>query len=364
MQLSPTLSLYLGRQFLIGFGTVIAGLAVLVYTVDAVELLRRAGARPDVSVGAVMGMAGLKLPIMVQKLLPFATLFGAMFAFVRLTRSSELVVVRAAGVSVWQFLFPALAAGMGIGLLTLVAFNPIAAATAANYEKLEAKYLRGRASLLAVSSNGLWLRQADPDGQSVIHALRVSQQGVELEDVIIFLYQGGDRFVGRIDAKSARLEPGYWLLSDALITGPDRPPLRRAVHRVDTTLTLAQIQESFASPHTLSFWALPGFIATLEKAGFSGLRHRLHWHTMLALPLLLAAMVLLAAAFSLRMTRRGGTGLLVGAGALVGFIFYFLGDVVLALGQSGGLPAFLAAWAPTGIGLMLGIAALLHLEDG
>jgi lipopolysaccharide export system permease protein len=364
MRLLPTLSLYLARQFLLSFAAILLGLTVLVFVFESVELLRRATSKAQIPIGFILQLAVLKLPATVQKMLPFAVLFGAMATFVRLTRSSELVVARSAGVSAWQFLFPTLAGGAFIGILTLGAFNPLAAAMASNYESLEAKFLRGRASLLAVSSTGFWLRQADTQGQSVIHALRVSQQGVELYDVIVFLYGGQDKFVGRIDARSARLEDGAWHLSDALITAPDRPPVRRVEHRLDTTLTLSQIQDSFASPQTLSFWAIPRFIQTLEDAGFSALRHRLHWHSLLSLPLLLVAMVLIAASFSLRLTRRGGTGFLVAGGAVLGFVFFFFSDVVLALGLSGSLPVPLAAWTPAGVMLLIGVAAVLHLEDG
>jgi len=364
MRLLPTLSLYLARQFLLSFAAILLGLTVLVFVFESVELLRRATSKAQIPIGFILQLAVLKLPVTVQKMLPFAVLFGAMATFVRLTRSSELVVARSAGVSAWQFLFPTLAGGAFIGILTLGAFNPLAAAMASNYESLEAKFLRGRASLLAVSSTGFWLRQADTQGQSVIHALRVSQQGVELYDVIVFLYGGQDKFVGRIDARSARLEDGAWHLNDALITAPDRPPVRRVEHRLDTTLTLSQIQDSFASPQTLSFWAIPRFIQTLEDAGFSALRHRLHWHSLLSLPLLLVAMVLIAASFSLRLTRRGGTGLLVAGGAVLGFVFFFFSDVVLALGLSGSLPVPLAAWTPAGVMLLVGVATVLHLEDG
>ena len=127
---------------------------------------------------------------------------------------------------------------------------------------------------------------------------------------------------------------------------------------------MGQIQDSFASPDTMSFWALPGFIKTLEDAGFSALRHRLHWHSLLSGPLLLFAMVLLAASFSLKLTRSGGTGLLMAGGVASGFVLYFLTDVSLALGISGGIPVVLAAWAPAVASTLLGFALLLHLEDG
>ncbi|MBM3567635.1 MAG: LPS export ABC transporter permease LptG [Alphaproteobacteria bacterium] len=363
MRLSLTLSLYLGRHVLMACLVTLVGLAVLVFLLDVVEILRRAAGR-DLAFGLVLRMASLKLPTTAQKLVPFAVLFGAMLAYVRLTRSHELVVVRAAGVSVWQFLAPALGVAAGLGMLIVAVINPVAASMASAYESLEARHLRGRVSLLAVSASGLWMRQVDAIGQSVIHALRVSQQGVELDDVIIFLYQGADRFVGRIDARRARLEPGHWRLDEALLTTPDRPAERISISRLDTSLTLAQLQESFASPQTLSFWTLPRFIDTLERTGFSGLRHRLYWHTLLALPALLCAMVLVAATFSLRLSRRGGIGPLVAGGVGIGFAFFFLADVALAFGQSGALPVVLAAWAPTAICALLGSTMLLHLEDG
>jgi lipopolysaccharide export system permease protein len=75
-------------------------------------------------------------------------------------------------------------------------------------------------------------------------------------------------------------------------------------------------------------------------------------------------MVLIAATFSLRMTRRGKTGLMVAGGVLVGFVLYFISDLTYALGLSGAIPPILAAWTPTGVSLLLGVSLLFHLEDG
>ena len=131
-----------------------------------------------------------------------------------------------------------------------------------------------------------------------------------------------------------------------------------------TNLTISQIQDSFASPETFSFWQLPGFIAVLEKAGFSALQHRLHFDSLLALPLLLAGMTMLSAVFSLRSPRRGRTGALVVIGVVAGFLIYFITNIIYAFGASGSLPISLAAWAPALIVVMFASAALLHLEDG
>ncbi len=364
MRLSPTLTLYLGRHYLLSIGTVFVLIACLILVFDLVELLRRAANRPSATMGVVLGMALLQLPTLAQKALPFTVLLGGMLAISRLTRTQELVVARAAGVSVWQFLGPALVIAAVIGAFSMTVFNPLAAAMVARYEQLEAKHFRGRSSLLAVKSSGLWLREGGADRQSVIHAARVSRNGSEFNQVTIFLYQGDDHFVGRVDADTARLEDGYWELENALLSGPEQPAERRQRYRLPTALTFAQIQDSFAPPETLSFWVLPSFIATLENAGFSARRHRLHLHTLLAAPLLLCAMVLIAATFTLRLTRRGGTGLLIAGGLFAGFVLFFLSDVALALGQSGNIPVALAAWTPAGVSTLLGLAMLFHLEDG
>src|SRR6202000_3213906 len=132
-----------------------------------------------------------------------------------------LLAVRAAGVSAWNLLAPPLAVALALGVFTVTAFTPLASQMLVQYAGLEAKYLHGQASQLAISRNGLWLRQGEANSQSVIHALRVGEPGTHLEEVIFFLYSNGDKFEGRIDAKSAQLEKRNWILTDAWVSGRD-----------------------------------------------------------------------------------------------------------------------------------------------
>lgn len=364
MRLSWTLSRYFGLQLLGGIGAIFALFAGLIFLGSMAELMRRASGNADVNFSTLMIMAALQLPSLTERAMPFAVMFGALWSYIRLGRNHELVVVRASGVSVWQFLAPGIALALLTGIFVVGAFNPISASFTARFEQLEAKYLLGQASLLAVSPSGLWLRQSDPRGQSVIHALRASNQGMDLDEVIIFLYEGSDKFSGRIDAAQARLRDGYWEISDATRTGPDLQPQHLDADRLATSLTRERIQDSFASPATLSFWDLPDFIGVLEEAGFSAVRHRLHWHALLATPLLFCAMILIAATFALRASTRSGIAMLVLGALVTGFVLYFLTDLALALGRSGSLPVLLSAWTPAGISILLGVSLLLHLEDG
>lgn len=359
-----TLSFYLGRHVLLGILAVLFSLGVVAFLIDVVEHLRRASGKDEATFGIVVLMALLHQPFLLQKLMPFATLFGCMFSYQRLTRSQELVAARAVGVSVWQFLLPAVLVAAGLGVFTVTVFNPIGSAMVAQYEKLESTVLSSRASLVQVSAGGLWLRQEVGERELLIHARQMTRQPPVLEQAVIFIYEDGRRFAGRLDAPQVRLEPGQWVLEDALFSGVDGARELRESDVIPTDVTPERIQDSFAPPETMSFWDLPAFIESLEAVGFSAREHLLHWHGLLALPLLLSAMLLIGTTFSLRLTRQGGTSLLVIGGLATGFLFYILSDVVFALGLSGRLPIILAAWTPAGIAILLGIATLLHFEDG
>lgn len=368
--MQATLSGYIARLFGFWFVAVFTAIAGIVYLFDTIELLRRSQ-RVDVPMGILLQLSALKLPQLLMELFPFVVLFAAMLCFWRLARSHELTVVRASGVSVWQFLAPVIAFALIIGALRVGVVNPLASALYARHETLEAEIFQGRSSQKAVAQNGFWLRQAGSEGNAVIHALRVASERMELFDVIIWTFERpqqtgehSDRFTGRIDARTARLEAGAWILTDAAISLPDRPPRTAATYRLPTEMTAEQIQDAFAAPETISFWELPGFIRALENAGFSARRHLLHYHRLLSSPLLLAAMILIAATVSLRPPRRGGTLIMVIIGIAAGFLLYFASNLVAALGLSRAVPIHLAAWAPATVMLLLGITLLLHQEDG
>jgi lipopolysaccharide export system permease protein len=364
MLLPETLSVYLAKQFIKNVAIIFGILMTIVFLADFIEMLRRSADRGDITIFILLEMVLLRIPTLSMKLLPFIALFGGMLTFFRLSKSSELTVIRATGVSVWQFLFPSLFIAFAVGVLVLTVINPIGAEMQARNDRMEAKYFETKTNLLTLSTNDLWLRQIDEEGLSVIHARGAINRGLDLTEVIIFEYDAEDQFTGRIDAEQARLHPGYWELDNVVITGPNKPAERRDKLELPTELTVLQIQESFASPATLSFWDLPGFIETLELAGFSGDRHRLHWYSLMAGPVLMLAMVLVAATFSLRTLRQGRTVVMVLGGITTGFVFYFMTDIIYALGLSGNLPIIMSAWIPAVAITLFGLAMMFHLEDG
>jgi lipopolysaccharide export system permease protein len=236
-------------------------------------------------------------------------------------------------------------------------------------ERLDAALLRGGAGTFNLAGGGLWVRQADaeiPGGWAIIHGNRVELAGaaLRLTGVTVFRLTADDRFHSRLEAGTGTLEPGRWLLRNAASVAVERPREPLAEVAIPTDLTVERLQDSLAPPDTLSFWALPRFIQVLDQSGFSSLKHRLRFQALLALPLLAGVMVLVAAGFSMRPSRRGGVGLTIAAGVAAGVALFILSKVVGEFGGSGTIPVTLAAWTPAGVGLALAVAMLLHLEDG
>jgi lipopolysaccharide export system permease protein len=363
MSWSWTLYRYLAVQFFLGVVAAYCALLLIAFSIDIVDLLNRTAGH-SVGTPVVVGMAMLQLPDLGQKMLPFAILGGGVFTFARLSRSQELVATRAAGISVWDFLVPPLAVAVLVGICAVTVFTPVSARMFNEFAGMEARYVKGEASQLSVSKNGLWLRQGNEKQQSMINALRVTDQGQHLEGVIIFLYGAADHFNGRIDARIGDLQDRAWLLKDAWVSGADGTPKHHDTYLLDTTLTPAQIQESFAAPDTLSFWDLPGYIRAAQAAGFSAIRYQLYLYTLYALPALFAAMVIMAASFSLRLAREGGVFKVILFGSAAGFGVYFFSDLTRVLGQSGAVPVLLAATAPAIAAILIGMTLLFNQEDG
>ena len=365
-----TLSLYIARVFSAAMMAMLAALTGLVALFDFIELLRRAANKPDAGLGLVGRIAALRLPWIAMQILPFAVLVGGIIAFWRLTRSSELIVARASGVSAWQFLAGPVLCATALGVFATTAVSPLSAVFLARAEALDSTYLQGGGGPLALAGGQLWLRQADRTlaarGVAIMHAQHVLLRNGVLtaSGISIFRLTDDDRLLQRIEASEGTLNRGAWTLANARVIVPGHQPDPPQTLNLPTDMTVDRVQESFAAPDTFSVWTLPGFIQLLERSGFSAIRHRLQFQSLLALPLLAGTMSLLSAGFSMRPSRRGGVAQMIGSGVVAGFALFVVSKVGEEFGQSGALPPALAAWAPAVAGLLLSVALLLHLEDG
>lgn len=361
------ISLYLTRRFFFSTLLVFFTCLGLILLVDFAELLRRTSEVSNIGIGDVLGLALLRLPTFTEQLFPFAVLFGTMGALLRLSQRLELVILRGAGLSVWQFLTPGLLVAVGVGLFSALVYNPLAATTREKADRIEAN-LFGHKSIaggtLQTTSAGAWIRQQGQDGQFILNAANAFNGGLDLSGVQIHLFDKEGGFISRLDAKEALLKDGFWELHDALLTTKDANPEHFSVYQLPTNLTPVQVRESFASIETISFYELPGFINLSEKAGLAATKLRLQYQTLMARPLLLAGMALIAATVSLRLFRFGHVLPLILGGITAGFLLYLTLEIAKQLGRSGLIGAVPAAWVPVVVAMLTGLTILLYQEDG
>lgn len=364
MTISSTLARYLARSYLFNLLSMLFVLLAIIYLFDTVELLRRASSKDQTSLGLILQMGLLKMPEVGQIVFPFAVLFSAIYTFWQLTKRYELVVVRAAGFSVWQFLGPVLGTAVLVGIINVGLVNPMGAMLLKKFERLEDQYLSSQQSYVTLLKEGIWLRQVEEDGEVIMHAGRIQLPEWKLRKVMVLFFNKQNDFVRRIDADNARIEDGMWVFEEVLSNTLDGASEKIPLLALQTNLTTQELEESFSSPETISFWALPDFIRTMEVTGFDATTLRIHFQSLLAQPLLFAAMVLLAAVVSLRPPREQGAFKFLVIGIAIGFLVFFLSSYLKALGASHQLPVILSAWAPAIVTALIGVTIMLGQEDG
>jgi lipopolysaccharide export system permease protein len=325
-----TLSFYLAGRFARTVISAFLAVFVLIYAVDLVELLRRSGDSPRATGILMAVLSFLRTPTFAEQALPFAVLFGSMIAFLNLSRKMELIVARAAGVSVWQFLTPPVVVIVLIGVLSVVAYNPASTWMKKKADEIETSVFGGPAA----GSAGMWIRQKSVDGQAVIRALGRTGDGAEFNSVEVFNFDDKGNFIERLEAASGELRDGYWVLHDAQVVTPGFETLPVSTYLLAT------------------------------RAGLDPAAYRLKYQELLARPLMLASMVLVAACFSLRFFRMGGVEYMVSGGVAAGFVLYVATKVVSDLGGAGFLSTSVAGWSPGIVGCLFGVYVLLQQEDG
>lgn len=361
MSTPKLISRYILRQFLMSFFAVMLTLGFIILLFDVIEMMKK----DAVSFVSVMTMSLLKLPNMLITILPFGVLIGGIIVFWRLTKSHELVIIRAAGESVWQFITPLLVMSFLIGVFSVTVFNPFAATMYTKFERLDDD--RKGMPYISTASRDLWLREHRDGKMYTLHANGLRQEEYELilRDVSIMEFSEDNLFLKRINARKATLRDGRFELRDVKSYAPGKTIESAETMDIPTDLTLGKIQENFASPETISFWDLPKLIDFFESSGFSAHSHRLKLHSLIVSPFLLMTMILIAAVFSVDPNqRRGGGALKLSCAIVSGFLLYFMTRITYAMGFAANLPIVFATWSPPIIFALLSVAVLLHREDG
>jgi lipopolysaccharide export system permease protein len=343
--------------------------SLLIFLIDFVEISKSMNSRGALTSFELLQLMLMKSPNTILVLLPFAFLAGSITAFVALNRSSELIAMRAAGVSAWRFVLPATLMSFLFGLATILLFNPLASMLGDAYERQ--KVIIEQAEVLP--QDAVYLRQGDEkdDGNRTQIVIRASSQGSApgtLKDVTFWVYAvtkaKTPEFVERIDAMEASLRPGFWQLKNAHSSRAGEPSRFYDVLTLSSNLNPAKAFRRTVSAQSTPFWKLPAMIAQTDASGFTSTEYRLKLHQLLSTPFMFAAMAALGAVFSLRLMRLGGIAQLVITGVSLGFAIFFVNQMLGAMGKAEVIPTVMAGWAPAFLALLSAMTLLVYTEDG
>lgn len=357
-----TLFVYFFKRYLATFVQFFIGICVISFLVDFTELSRFKSTLPGYTLATGLLVSALHVPLIAQLAIPFLVLFAAIVTLMALNRRYELVVARSAGLSAWQFLLPLCCGSMLIGMVAMTVLNPLGAHALSWSQELEASFSPDEQSNYAVRVP--WLRQRDNDGATVIGAKNASEQGRRLGGVVFIRIDDDGNIVERIDAQVALLRDGKWLVGKATVSKPGEKPEQVAKLEIKTNLRPEFLEEKLARPETIPFFDLPEKMRTAWSFGLSANGFGMQFHSLVALPVLLVAMTLIAATVSMRFARMGQSLTMILGGVLAGFLLYVVTVLVKAFGTAGVVPPVVAAWIPVVVSMFFGVTFLLYREDG
>lgn len=352
---------YLTRSFISAFLITLLAVIGLIYLVETVEMLRRT-ANNGVSAWYAPALAALKQFEVVDQVFILCVLFGAMIAITRLARRSELVVMRAAGLSAWQILAPPAIAAAALAGLHVLVLNPVGSRALETYQRLEAQLLGGGGDPLAFSERDFWLRETGPEQAYILRAQRA--EGTTVTGVSVFLLDEQGQLAARWRAAEGELADGAWRFRDVAVIPAGGTPEAVAERSLRTRYTPAFLTQRSRAPDHMPLWELARFVTVAEKGDLRASAYRIQLHRLLSEPLLAIAMVLVAATFTLYAPTRGGMGRILAMGVVTGMAIFVAGQMLYAVGETEGTPDILAAWSPAVATLLLGLAGVVRVEYG
>lgn len=311
-----------------------------------------------------------KLPDFLLKTLPLIILISGIITFARLSKSLEIVAAKTSGFKFSNIVFGPVILTLFIGTAATVALNPLASLT----NSLSNQYLISlgitKPTEIQVGTDGIFLREIVGQQHIITKADKINSVGTELYNVTRLEFTRENVLIQRIQATTANLKEGSWLMKDTTIwkkfsiNGIKKMSKNNLTNlEVDTTITQEQILNSFSDPSMISFWKLPKFIMQLQKSGFEARKHLRYVQTELARPLILLAMLLIGCAFATTTIIRKSISSIIVMSLLSGFGLYSFDRLAATLADNNQLPIFLAAFGPPLCGIFLSLTILIFREE-
>ena len=363
-----TLHTYFALKYIKILFIVFVLLSLLLVMIDLIEHSRRFSYVIDLY--SIIHLTFLNAPKSIYEIIDLIMLIASLVFFISISKTSELVIVRGAGRSVYGAMFSPLIVSFSFGILILAIFNPLVATSSKTYLNMKETYLKGEKAVFSIGSEGLWLRQGNNLEQSVIRAGRANHDGSVLYDVTILSFSENGSPNRRLETTKATILDKKWQLSNVKVwpleQGFSAEKNAQIIEKMifQSNLTQEEISERISDPTSVSIWDLKSHIMQLKAAGFSILRYEVRLHSELSHPLFLVAMMLIGCAFTMKNFIGNKKSFAVIASVFLGFSLYYVRNFAQLLAESGQLNLLAATWIPAISSVLIAVGLMLHMEDG
>jgi lipopolysaccharide export system permease protein len=301
-----------------------------------------------------------QIPIALPQLLPAVILLSSLITFGNLSRHSEIIALKANGISLFRFARPALVVAV-LTSLTIFVFNEwITPYAHARTEHIVYVEIQKRTSPGSFNNGQMWYR-----GERGIYHFRLFDAGANsIKGITIYYLDKRMNLLKRLDAKSGEWKGGKWIFHDLLITGfdgGDFPVISRLNSQTtdipETPHDFKLVQKDAAA---MGYSELRRYIAKLGAEGYDATRYIVDLQGKIAFPLIAIILFVIGFAFSLRSERSGGLAAGIGTGLIIGFSYWIVFAFGISLGRSGTIPPIFAAWFAN---IIFGSASLYLLSE-
>ncbi|HEY5721492.1 MAG TPA: LPS export ABC transporter permease LptG [Allosphingosinicella sp.] len=357
---SRRVAFYMARMFVLRSLAVLAALVLILMTLDLLSESGKILANPANGDSELWRYVSLRVPQLIARFLPFAVLLGTLITLTTLNQHSEVVSMKAAGISAHQIIAPLMVASLGIAAVSFVFNERIVTRSTETLSAWEdADY--GPVPRDTGITNNVWVR----NGDDLIFARQAQGRGDGTRLAGLSIYdRDGETLERIVQAKSARREAGLWRLGDVSVFDVEKGS-KTFASTLDygRGLDPTQFTLSHVNADEQDFARLKDSIDQLRVAGRptaaleSGLWHKLSG------PLSAVLMPLLAAVAAFGLARAGQVFLRAVLGMALGFAYFVVDNFALAMGNLGAYPPLLAAWAPFALFLLIGEAVLIRTEE-
>ncbi len=357
------LTYHLARQFAVWLFIMSVGFIILIGMVSFAEMLGQAEKSND---GAAVAFQYVlyNIPNSFLDYLPFIALFAATLCLSRLNRLQQIAVMKASGISTMQILTPLLLVALLFGSLLIAFGNPLGASGRHLYDLARQERI-GVQRQFVTTGSGIWIREDRTAQPYIIRAQETATDKniIFLRNVTLLMFSEKNDFLYQAKARQALLKDGYWTIQNAEIIDAETGQKRKQALSIPTPIQANDLQNRLNQPDAISIWDLPERITIARNTGNLATDYIVRFQSLISIPILMMAMVLIAASFSLESGRMVHFGRNIGWAIISGFGLFVLKSLAANLGKIGYLPIYWSIWAPIGIAVLIGLTLLIIREE-